>query len=198
MRTFVLFGLILLCTTFAVAAELPRLPKPQYKTLVIKDIIFEGAEIKDLSAENEAALNKVRAQMILEFTNTIKEYLEQKKLFTNITSEAKGTSDELILQSRYLEIQMGNPGRRMVRFFTFGIPMGGNFDLSIKGRLVDSLSGKEILNQRHSSNTSWYKAQTDELLVKFTKEIGLEFSELVESFISDDFDQLTVLNSATW
>lgn len=198
MRILTVIVLILLCTTFAVAAELPKFPKPPYKTLVIKNIVFDGAEIKDLSPENEVALNMVRAQMVSEFTDTIKKYLEQKKLFAKITTEEKGTSDEVILQSRYLEIQLGKPGRRIARFFTFGIPLGGNFDLSIKGRLVDSMSGKEIVNQRHSSNTSWYKAQTDELLLKFTKEIALDFAELVESFMNDEFDQKTVLGSPAW
>lgn len=194
---------IIMATIFIIAfasfafAETQTVKPPTYKTLVIEDIIFNGADIKDLTPDNKAEFDMVRPQLIADFKNSMTDYLASKKLFINISNKATGSSDEIIFQSRYIEIQLGSPGRRMARYFLFFIPIGGSFDLEVKGRLVDSATGKEITSRSHSTNTGWYNGDTGSTLLSYSKDLALQCAEDIEDFMINDFDPQS-LKQTSW
>lgn len=178
-----------LAVLFLLFSVIPSLAaKPAFKTLVIEDISFVGADIHDISDEDKPVLEKYKTKAATDFRNQVTDYLKPKNIFQNITDKATGSADEVILQTRFTEIQFGSPGRRAARFFLFFIPIGGTFDLGIKGRLLDGKSKAEILNQHQSTNTGWYKGDTAETLAQYSKDLAIGFAELVESFMTDEYE----------
>lgn len=182
-----LFVLLMILSASTSIAEMSFAPSAKYKSLVIEDIVFDGAEMEDWTPENQADFTKVRDSIVQEFRNVIRKQINSERIFTSIVSKPTGSKEELVLQTRFMHIKLGDPVRRMARYFMpLLIPLGGTFEITIKGRLVDGDTGKEIKSLTKTTNTGWYNGGTDAVLVRYAKNLAEDYASLVESFMTEE------------
>lgn len=150
--SFMLFASLLVCTSFAFAED--TLPKPNelteetiytsqrlsvYDTIVIKDLTTDGAEYSMINAEEKAKIEAMKPMIIRMFSESLAMELKTKKLFKSVVSNVEPKEKSLILEGAITEF---NAGSRALKFFVgFG---AGKAYLKLRGRLLDSESGKEL------------------------------------------------------
>lgn len=169
------------------------LKQDRYDVLVIRPLSLEHTKIEDINQSNLEAYSSVKAAMVKEYERCVIEHLKPLGLFREIlildnTEEITKKQKALVLQTKLSEIQLGSAAKRIARYFTLGIPFAGTGQTRVEaiGRMVDGQTGNILEVSKNQTNTSWYKGSLEDTLISFTKELSLEYAELVESYMTTD------------
>jgi hypothetical protein len=136
------------------SAEEATLPKPgilneeavmtsqrlsAYDTIVIRDFSTEGALYDRIDDEERPKVEAMKPLIVKNLTLSVVAEMKKRKLFKNVIENGDAKENAVILEGNFTEF---NGGSRALRFWVgFG---AGKTYLSVKGRLIDALSGKEL------------------------------------------------------
>jgi len=136
------------------SAEETTLPKPgvlneeavmtsqrlsTYDTLIIKDFSTDGVVYDRIDDEERPKVDAMKPLIVKNLTFSIEAEMKKRKLFNNVVLNSDAKENAVILEGNFTEF---NGGSRALRFWVgFG---AGKTYLSVKGRLIDAQSGKEL------------------------------------------------------
>ena len=148
-----LCALLLATATLAFADEKP-LPKPDvlteetvytaqrlstYDTIIIRDVKTDGAEYSRVDDEEKARIEAMKPLLIRTISESLDMELKARKLFKNVLKNEESKGKAVIFEGAITEF---NAGSRALKFFVgFG---AGKAYLTVKGRLIDAETGKEL------------------------------------------------------
>jgi hypothetical protein len=136
------------------SAEEAALPKPDilneeavmtsqrlsaYDTIVIKDFSMEEVVYDRIDDEERPKVEAMKPLIVKNLTLSIEAEMKKRKLFKNVIENGDVKEKAVIIEGSFTEF---NGGSRALRFWVgFG---AGKTYLSVKGRLIDAQSGKEL------------------------------------------------------
>ncbi len=151
--SFLLFAFLLAFSPLALADEKP-LSKPDvlteetvytsqrlstYDTIIIRDVKTDGAEYSRVDDEEKAKIEAMKPLLIRTISESLDMELKTRKLFKNVLKNEEPKGKAVIFEGAITEF---NAGSRALKFFVgFGAGMAY---LTIKGRLIDAETGKEL------------------------------------------------------
>ncbi|GAB4489098.1 MAG: DUF4410 domain-containing protein [Thermodesulfovibrionales bacterium] len=120
-----------------------------YRTIVIRDISFEGTSIQDVDETKHPDFKDVVRKLGTSVPDTIASRLREMKVFPKVVRGADASGDGVVvLEARFTKITTGN---RAARFLVgFG---AGSSTVGIEGKLVDRKTGEVLAtfeNNTHS------------------------------------------------
>ena len=149
-----------------------------YDKIIINEFTAEKPEYNYVDDKEKAVIQKMTPNLLRTITDTCEAELKDKKLFKQIMKGGKPSGKTVILEGDIIEF---NAGSKALKFF---VGMGaGKVYLKIKGRLVDSETGK-VLAAFEERETGYLGSMTtmsfDDVFPIQAKNIGENIAKFIE------------------
>ncbi|MBT1071487.1 DUF4410 domain-containing protein [Pelotalea chapellei] len=113
-----------------------------YDTFIVRDFTTEGAEIANMNDEEKAKLNEVKPEIIKALTESAVKYVKKETGFKNVVSNTAPKGKAVILEGKFTKFNAGHGAAKF--FLGWMAPEGTKTNISVKGRLIDAKTGKEL------------------------------------------------------
>ncbi|MGA2192183.1 MAG: DUF4410 domain-containing protein [Nitrospirota bacterium] len=149
----------------------------KYKSIGIKMFSADDVELKNVDDEEKRQLKNYLPDWREKLAKTIKNELngDNFKAFV-INDEGKNAGDaDLILEGKITEINLGSQFSRV--FWGFGAGQSG---LTVKGKLIDARTGKELATFEHENSSAMKSGDKWSLMEGEVSDLGNKIAKFID------------------
>ena len=113
-----------------------------YDTFIVRDFSTEGAEIVNMNDEEKGKLAEIKPEIVKLLTDSIVKHVKKETAFKTVSGNTTPKGRAVVLEGKFTRF---NAGHGAAKFFLGWVaPEGAKTNISVSGRLVDSVTGKEL------------------------------------------------------